>query len=73
MTEYEFDEESMPTPCKKCGRVFDLYDGVPCHKCHVIFCRDCARDTDDGYRCFKCKPRTKHERKEAGTNRHVAW
>ena len=39
------DEDSMPTPCEACGKIFDLNDGKPCHKCHVVFCPDCARYT----------------------------
>lgn len=52
----DFDDDSMPTPCEICAAIFDLPDGKPCHKCHKVFCPDCARDTDDGWRCMRCKP-----------------
>lgn len=50
------DDMEMPTPCEACGEIFDLLDGKPCHECHIVFCPGCARDTDDGWRCYRCKP-----------------
>jgi hypothetical protein len=63
------DEDSMPTPCKACGEIFDLNDGKPCHKCHVVFCPDCARYTDeDGWRCYGCKPEKRIRKRKASSN-----
>jgi len=52
------DDMEMPCICDSCGRTFDLNDGKPCHKCHKVFCRHCARYTDDGWRCATCLPAT---------------
>ena len=55
MEDDDFGEDAMPTPCVSCGNTFDLNDGNPCHKCHTVFCRDCARDVEDvGWRCVRC-------------------
>jgi hypothetical protein len=52
-----FDEDSMPTPCAGCGEIFDLHDGKPCRKCHIVFCAECARWTESqGWRCYGCLP-----------------
>lgn len=57
----------MPTPCEICGETFDLDDGNPCHKCHKVFCPDCATDTDDGWRCNRCAtPKRKKRTPAAG-------
>jgi hypothetical protein len=50
------DDMEMPTACDLCGEWFDLNDGHPCHKCHIVYCPQCARDTDDGWRCLRCVP-----------------
>lgn len=58
-----FDEDSMPTPCASCGEIFCLNDGNPCHKCHIVYCPDCARYTDeDGWGCYKCSSDKKKRR-----------
>lgn len=40
----EFDEDSMPCPCQKCGSWFDMYDGQRSEKWfpQTIICADCA-------------------------------
>jgi hypothetical protein len=44
-----------PTPCEACDEIFDLEDGKPCHKCHTIFCPDCAQYVEGtGWRCEAC-------------------
>jgi hypothetical protein len=53
------DKMDMPTQCDKCGDWFDLNDGKPCHRCHIVFCPECARyDDEDGWICVKCKQKS---------------
>ena len=39
----------MPTPCQKCGEIFDLHDGSPSQKWfrNTVVCEDCGRLEDD--------------------------
>lgn len=49
MTNYEdFDEDSMPVPCQKCGEWFDLNDGCRSDKWFpmTVICYDCSRDEE---------------------------
>lgn len=49
MNEFEeFDEDSMPTPCQKCGEWFDLTDGCRSDKWFpmTVICPQCGRDEE---------------------------
>jgi hypothetical protein len=61
----EGDAVNCPTPCEACDRIFDLCRGKPCHRCHVVFCRRCARHTSRGWRCYRCLAPKERDEKEA--------
>ena len=44
----EFDEDSMPCPCQKCGEWFDLTDGYGSEKWYpnTIICASCGREEE---------------------------
>ena len=43
-----YDEFEMPTPCQKCGNIFNLNDGHGSEKWfpNTVICESCGRDED---------------------------
>ena len=49
MIDVELDEEmDMPCPCQRCGKWFDLNDGVGSEKWYpnTVICEDCGREEE---------------------------